>query len=192
MTGTVTPLEDGLLERLRAGLATPGSDRADAFASLIDRSLDRSFRLASVILGSRDEAEDAVADASLRAWQHVASLHDPGRFDAWFTRIVVNVCRDRLHDRARRPNVLAVDPPAPGDDFGASIERAALHQALATLTAEHRAVVALHYLEGLTTEQIAAQLGLRDGTVKSRLHYGVRELRAAYEAAARASEGAVR
>jgi RNA polymerase sigma-70 factor (ECF subfamily) len=180
------------VERLRIGLASPGSDRASAFGWLLNESLDRCFRLAAVILGSRDEAEDAVADASLRAWQHVAGLRDPERFDAWFTRIVVNVCRDRLHERGRRPNILAAEPPAMGDAFAASIERVALRQALATLTAEHRAVVALHFLEGLTTDQIAAHLDLPAGTVKSRLHYGIQELRAAYEAAARIPEGAVR
>ena len=180
------------MERLRTGLATPGRDRSSAFAALLDQSLDRGFRLAAVILGDRDEAEDAIADASLRAWQHVGSLRDPERFDAWFTRIVVNVCRDRLHQRGHRPNILAVEPRAPGDAFNASLERAALHQALAALSAEHRAVVALHYLEGLPVEQIAAQLGVRAGTVKSRLHYGIQELRAAYDAAAREPEGAIR
>jgi RNA polymerase sigma-70 factor (ECF subfamily) len=190
--GTTTPLEDRGVERLRTGLARPSGDRASAFAGRLDQSLDRSFRLAAVILADRDEAEDAVADASLRAWQHAGSLRDLDRFDAWFTRIVVNVCRDRLHERARRPNILASEPTATDDALGASVERAALRQALATLTPEHRAVVALHYLEGLGVEQIAAQLGERAGTVKSRLHYGIRELRAAYDAAARGPEGAVR
>ena len=192
MIGTTAPVGDGSVQRLTTSLAGRGSDRADAFGWLLSRSLDRGFRLAAVILDSRDEAEDAVADASLRAWQHAGSLRDPEQFDAWFTKIVVNVCRDRLHERGHRPNILAVEPAARGDDFSASVERAALHQVLATLTAEHRAVVALHYLEGLPVEQIAAQLGLRAGTVKSRLHYGIRELRAAYDAAARGPEGAIR
>jgi RNA polymerase sigma-70 factor (ECF subfamily) len=65
------------------------------------------------------------------------------------------------------------------------VERAALHQALATLTPEHRAVIALHYLEGLTVDQVADRIGIRAGTVKSRLHYGIGELRAAYDAAGR-------
>jgi len=180
------------VERLRTGLASPGSERANAFSLLLDQSLDRTFRLAAVILGNRDEAEDAVADASLRAWQHAGTLRDPERFDAWFTRIVVNVCRDRLHERRRHPNILAADLPAPGDPVGDSLERAALREAFAWLTAEHRAVVALHHLEGLPVDQIAAQLGLPAGTVKSRLHYAIQELRAAYDAAARGPEGAIR
>ncbi len=58
-------------------------------------------------------------------------------------------------------------------------------EALAAISPEHRAVVALHYLEGMTVEQIAEHVGTREGTVKSRLHYGVAELRAAYDAASR-------
>jgi RNA polymerase sigma-70 factor (ECF subfamily) len=154
----------------------------------MDASLDRTFRVAAVILGNREDAEDALSDAALRAWQHVDSLREPARFDAWFTRIVVNVCRDRLRGR-RRPVVLTADPPTTGDPFSAAVERSALYDALADLTPEHRAVVALHYLEGLTVEEIAGHLGTPVGTVKSRLHYGLSRLRAAYDAAARDPRG---
>lgn len=180
------------MDDLRAGLAGNGADRSSTFGWLLDRCLDRTFRVAAVILGNRDDAEDAVSDAALRAWQHIDSLREPARFEAWFSRIVVNVCRDRLHERGRRPTILLVEPSAPGDPFGAADERDALRAGLATLSPEHRAVVALHYLEGLSVDQIAAQLGTRPGTVKSRLHYGVAKLRAAYEAASRMPQGAIR
>jgi RNA polymerase sigma-70 factor (ECF subfamily) len=192
------------VEEIRRALGGSSSDRAAAFSSLLDRTLDRSFRLAAVILGNRAEAEDAISDAALRAWQHVGSLRDPARFDAWFSRIVVNVCRDRLHGR-RRPSVLYLEVDqggealtgaragaAPPDAFAASDERAALRQALSALTPDHRAVIALHYLEGLTVDEIAVQLGTPAGTVKSRLHYGLASMRAAYEAAAREPQGVLR
>ena len=170
---------------MRAALASRASDPAAEFSRLVDRSLDRSFRLAAVMLGNRGDAEDAVEDAALRAWQHFTSLRDHDRFDAWFSRIVVNVCRDRLRERRGRPAPLTFDPASPFDAIDASVERAALYGALARLTPDHRAVVALHYLEGLTVDQVADRLGVRAGTVKSRIHYGVCELRAAYEAALR-------
>lgn len=170
---------------MRAALASPVEDRAAEFSRLLDASLDRCVRLAAVILDNRPDAEDAVEDAALRAWQHFGSLRDATRFDAWFSRILVNVCRDRLRDRGRASYSLLGDPAVGRDPIGESVERAALHQALARLTPDHRAVVALHYLEGLTVDEIAARVGARPGTVKSRLHYGVAELRAAYEAAER-------
>jgi RNA polymerase sigma-70 factor (ECF subfamily) len=166
-------------------------DRAAAFSLLLDRTTDRSLRLATVILMNRDEAEDALADAAFRAWQHFSSLRDPAKFDAWFGRILVNVCRDRLHHR-RRTSTLAFDPQVDADAFAESVERAALYEALATLKPEHRAVIALHYLEGLTVDEIADHLGTAAGTVKSRLHYGLAELRAAYDASLREPEGTTR
>jgi RNA polymerase sigma-70 factor (ECF subfamily) len=176
---------------MHVALAGSTSERATAFARLLDGSLDRAYRLAVVILGNREDAEDAASDAALRAWQHLPSLRDPERFDAWFCRIVVNVCRDRLR-RRRSPSALEFDPPSPGDPFAESVERAALYQALGVLTPEHRAVIALHYLEGLTVDQIAERIGARPGTVKSRLHYGLSELRAAYEAASRDPQRTIR
>jgi len=172
------------MEGSGAGLTGTADERAAAFSRLLDRSMNRSLRLAAVILCNREEAEDALADAALRAWQHVGSLRDPAKFEAWFSRILVNVCRDRL--RQRPPTaMLAFDPPVDADAFADSVERTALYDALAALTPEHRAVIALHYLEGLTVDQIRDRLGIRAGTVKSRLHYGLVELRAAYDAAAR-------
>ena len=179
------------MDDIRAKLNGSAHERAQAFTRLLDRSLDRAFRLAAVILGDRDEAEDAINDAALRAWQHVSSLREPERFEAWFSRIVVNVCRDRLQHR-QRPAVLTFEPSTATDPFALSVERDALREALAALTPEHRAVIALHYLEGLTAEQIAADLDTPVGTVKSRLHYGLAELRAAYEAAAREPQRAIR
>ena len=179
------------MDDIGAMLAGSADDRAAAFTRLIDASLDRSFRLAAVILGDRDDAEDAVSDAALRAWQHVSSLRDPDHFEAWFSRILVNVCRDRLH-RRHRPAIVTSEPSTVTDPYAPSVERTALRDALARLTPEHRAVISLHYLEDLTTEQIAARLDMPAGTVKSRLHYGLAELRAAYDAADREPEGAVR
>ncbi len=188
MIGEWVPLGERGAEVLEAELRGSVERRAAAFSTMLDRCLDRSFRLAAVILGDREDAEDAVSDAALRAWQHLSALRDPAHFDAWFTRIVINACRDRLHRRTtdrRAQLALGAEPADGADAIGDFVERAALRDALAALTPEHRAVVALHHLEGLTDEQVAGQLGLRVGTVKSRLHYAMNELRAAYDAALR-------
>ena len=86
------PVERGAA-RAQLRVVSPG---ADAFRRLVERQLDASYRLAAVILGDRVEAEDAVHDAAVAAWQGFAALRDPDRFDAWFRRILVNGCRDRV------------------------------------------------------------------------------------------------
>jgi len=158
-----------------------------AFARLIDRHLDDACRLATVIFGGdRMEAEDAVQEAAVRAWRHFEDLRDEERFAAWFTRIVVNACRDRL--RGRR--VRAIDPAdldlrSVPDHSRAIDESDALVRAIRALPADQRIVVALRYFGDCSLEEIAARTGERTGTVKSRLHYGLRALRAALDADAR-------
>ncbi len=177
------------------GLATTGrtassnleTDRAAMFAAMADGQLVRSFRLAALLLASNSEAEDAVQDAAVIAWERFGDLRDRDRFAAWFQRILVNTCRDRLR---RRRSVRQLDlGPAPADvapDTGAGYaEREALRDALARLSHEHREVVVLRYFADLSLEEIAERTGERAGTVKSRLHYGLQALRAAYDAAAR-------
>jgi len=97
--------------------------------------IDASYRLAVALLGEPEDAEDAVHDAVIRAWRAFGSLRDPSSVDAWFSRILLNTCRDHLRGRrARRPTVRL--DPAPswassGPDPGhGGAERDALRWAL--------------------------------------------------------------
>ena len=167
-------------------------DRATAFAVLLDRGLDTHYRLAAVILGDRIEAEDAVHDAAVVAWRGFGGLRDRDRFEAWFGRILVNGCRDRLRVRRRRPIVVEIPDfggsggsgtgPRLEDDTGTSLaNRDELERAFTTLDPDHTVVVALRYYADLTVPQIAIRLGIAEGTVKSRLHHALRRLRTAVE-----------
>ncbi len=161
--------------------------RAALFARLADRHLAGSFRLAALLLGSQTEAQDAVQDAATVAWQRFADLRDPERFEAWFQRILVNGCRDRLRRRGR-VRLLDLDAgPEPSilDSTSGVADRSALRDAISRLSSEHREVVVLRYFADLTLDEIAHRTGERPGTVKSRLHYGLEALRAAYDAAER-------
>lgn len=166
---------------------TPAVEPGAAFAILAEAHLDAAYRLATFILaGDRSEAEDAVHDAAVRAWRHFDDLKDRGRFEPWFTRIVVNCCRDRLRARRIRPLSLPDRELSPGPDVAEVLARSdALACAMRALSPEHRVVVALRYLGDHSIDEIAARTGVRTGTVKSRLHYALRSLRASLEAAAR-------
>jgi RNA polymerase sigma-70 factor (ECF subfamily) len=159
--------------------------RADAFRDLVDRHLDGAYRLASVILGDRVEAEDAVHDATVSAWAAFDRLRHPDRFEAWFRRILVNGCRDRLRGRARRRvadigrELVESEHPVEGDAAERTATRDALDRALAGLGADHQVVVALRFGADLTVPAIAEALGIPEGTVKSRLHHALGRLRAA-------------
>lgn len=115
-------MEGPALSETRDGIpADPDADRARTFARLVDRrALDRAYRYATLLLGDPTDAEDAVHDAALVAWRRFRDLRDPARFEAWFGRILVNACRDRLRARRHLPVVLEVapEPVAPGGSRG--------------------------------------------------------------------------
>lgn len=159
--------------------------RADAFRRLLDADLLRYYAIAAAMLGDRSEAEDAVHDATISAWRRFGDLRDEAKFAAWYDKILVNACRDRLRSRRRHPvaDIAAVtDRPATGGDHARNIAAAdAVERAMRLLDADHVAVIVLRYEADLTVPAIAARLGIAEGTVKSRLHHGLRRMRDAIE-----------
>jgi RNA polymerase sigma-70 factor, ECF subfamily len=149
---------------------------------LTERDLDRAYRLAGFILGDATEAEDAAQDALSRAWQSRGSLRDEDAAQAWFDRILVNLCRDRLR-RRRHVRWLALDDsmPASTDPFARAIDADEMLRGLGALDADHRIAIVLRYWADLPLDSIADRLGVPLGTVKSRLHYALRDLRRAIE-----------
>ena len=164
------------------------ADQGEVVRRLVTERLDSSYRLAAVLLGDRYLAEEATHDAVVRALRSAAKLRDLHSFDAWFRRILVNACRDAGKRRRATAAEPLDDAPLPqlGDDpTHAWVEYEAVRRSLRGLSREHQEVVVLRFFADLPLEAIAESTGLRMGTVKSRLHYALKHLRAEYEAAAR-------
>jgi RNA polymerase sigma-70 factor (ECF subfamily) len=164
---------------------TGGARTLDAFEAMSDRCLDDSYRLATVVLRDPVEAEDIVHDAVLLGWRKFGSLRDPARFDAWFGRIVLNLCRDRLRagrrGQVREARLGALLELGRRDEFGSVADRDALGAAFPKLDPDLQLVVALRFYRDLPLDDIAELLGIPLGTVKSRLHTGLKRLRAELE-----------
>jgi RNA polymerase sigma-70 factor (ECF subfamily) len=167
------------------GIEVAGSAE-DAIRELLLGRLAGAYRLATCILRDPVAAEDAVQDAALRAWARRRELREPARVDAWFSRILVNVCRAELGSRSKRPPRSPIEPSVSPDDT--TDLRDEVGRALARLTPDEQIVVAMRFGRDLTVPQIAARTGLREGTVKSRLHNAQEHLRAAFQAESRAEE----
>jgi RNA polymerase sigma-70 factor (ECF subfamily) len=184
-------LDDSDATRLGSRAAADLSDpRAAAFRRLVGAELDRAYRLAAVILGDRFDAEDAVHDAAVSAWSRWRDLRDPERFEAWFGRILVNACRDRLRRRRRRAIEVIRAPvqaehPLLSDGSDARALRDLIRGALDELSADERIVVVLRFEADMTVPAIGGLVGIPEGTVKSRLHHAIVKLRAAIEEADR-------
>ena len=161
-----------------------------AFEALYDRYKDYVYRVAFFITRNREEAEDAVQEAFLDLLKALPNydVAGPARFETWLYRVTVNRTRMRL----RRKRL----PSEEWDDVEAHLERlpsasskrpeavlldreraGSLWRAVDRLSEEHRVVVLLRYRQGLAYKEIAEVLGLRPGTVKSRLYNAHRKLR---------------
>ena len=162
------------------------AEREAAFRRLMTEELVRVHGLAMKVLGSAVDAEDAVHDAAILAWQRFGSLRDVDRFSVWFDRILVNVCRDRLRAkrRSRVVEALPVDRSAP-DVSDALADRQVIAASLRRLNADQQIVLALRFGADLTVPAIAESLGVPEGTVKTRIHHGLAALRAELDGEAR-------
>ena len=173
-------MSEELVERARRG------DHA-AFEHLAASSIDRLYAIARRVLRDSTAAEDAVQECLVRAWRDLRALRDPGRWDAWLYRLLLNACRDEQRRARRRPVTIVVGPlePVAAPDLALGIAgRDELERGFQRLTAEHRMVLALHYYGGFRLTEIADLLGIPEGTINSRIHYGGRALRSALEAGA--------
>jgi len=154
---------------------------AATFEAFAARKLDPSYRIAALIIGNAADAEDVTHDAFVAAWRAWSTLRDPDRLDAWFGRILINRCREHLR-RGRRGRVVDISQellelPAAGDHAVEFADREALARGFARLDPDRRICLVLRYYGDLSVREIADQTGIAEGTVKSRLHYGLRELR---------------
>jgi RNA polymerase sigma-70 factor (ECF subfamily) len=159
-----------------------------AFASLAVAVGDRLHAVAHRILRDIDLAEDATQQALLNVWRDLPQLRDPARFDAWSYRLLVRACyAEARRTRPWAPNLrlLPADEPTAADGTSSVVDRDQLERGFRRLSIDHRAVVVLHHYLDLPLSEVASALGVPEGTVRSRLHYAMRGLRAALDADAR-------
>ena len=162
-------------------------DRVPTWDEIVDAHSDRVFRLAYRLTGNRADAEDLTQDVFVKVFRS-ADTFRPGSFEGWLHRVTTNA----FLDRARRRSRIRFDPlpdsaaatlrsriPAPDLQVLDTVFDADVERALASLAPQMRAAVVLCDVEGLTYEEIADLLGLKLGTVRSRIHRGRAQLRRA-------------
>ncbi|CCB76700.1 MULTISPECIES: RNA polymerase sigma factor SigE [Streptomycetaceae] len=147
----------------------------------------RVYRLAYRLTGNQHDAEDLTQEVFVRVFRSL-STYTPGTFEGWLHRITTNLFLDMVRRRQRiRFDALGEDAaerlasrePSPAQHFNDTHFDADVQQALDTLAPEFRAAVVLCDIEGLSYEEIAATLGVKLGTVRSRIHRGRSHLRSA-------------
>jgi RNA polymerase sigma-70 factor, ECF subfamily len=169
-----------LIERAQEG------DR-EAFAELATLLSDRLYAVGVRILRDGDGAGEALQSALVMIWRDLPTLREPARFEAWAHRVMVRRCgaiRRRLQGRPTPLELQPTDAVVPDATLSVS-QRDEFERAFKRLSTDQRTVLVLMYYRGLSVTEIAAELEVAEGTVKSRLHYARQAMRAAMEADAR-------
>jgi RNA polymerase sigma-70 factor (ECF subfamily) len=151
-----------------------------ALQELHDRHGGELWRFAMRLTHDRQLAEDVVQEVLLRAWKDPQlGQRNEAAARAWLFTASRNLIIDRWRSATSRHESRMEEPPEQWEADATSVvlDRWLITEALTSLSAEHRAVIAAAYYQGRSVADIAAQLQVPEGTVKSRLHYGLRMLR---------------
>ncbi len=155
---------------------------SEAFAVLVDRYRAPIVRLAYRLTRDADEAKDIAQDAFLRAYNRLGDFHPDRPFARWLFVIARNASLDAIRRRRRAATFAATDEAAPVDLGPEELalrndEASRVHAALGTLPAKYRDVLDLYYLRGLRYREIAVELEIPIGTVKTYISRAKRRLR---------------
>src|SRR5688572_20504663 len=159
-------------------------DDAARLSALYDAHAAPLWRYVVHLTGDRAGADDVVQETLLRAWRTPRILEqDPTTTRSWMFTVARHLVIDDVRSARRRREIGVADVPetATPDATDALFEAILIEEALAALSGDHRAVVIRAYFGGLTVAEMAAELEIPEGTVKSRLHYGLRALRLALQ-----------
>ena len=151
---------------------------------LYDAHAPSIWRYVVHLTGDAAGADDIVQETLLRAWRSPRILaQEPTSTRAWMFTVARNLVIDEARSARRRHEIGVAETPerGSGDGTDALFEGLLVEEALAGLDLEHRAVIVHAYYGGCSIAEVARRLSIPEGTVKSRLHYGLRALRLALQ-----------
>ncbi len=166
-------LDKDIIDRVNGG-------DTEAFAELVRRYEKTVFNIALRMVGDRDDAADMTQEAFIKAYGSLGSFRGDSRFSAWLYRITTNVCLDHLRARARKKQVSLDDDDGqefelpdmramPEEQLMRKLSMQAVRRGLERLAPEHRQILIMRELGGMSYAEISSTLSLEEGTVKSRI-----------------------
>lgn len=192
-------IDDSATDQVLTGTAAfdAGSGEMPSWGELVAEHADSVYRLAYRLAGNQHDAEDLTQETFMRVFRSLKN-YQPGTFEGWLHRITTNLFLDMVRHRTRiRMEALPEDyERVPGTDmtpeqaYNVANLDPALQEALDALSPDFRVAVVLCDVVGMSYEEIAETLGVKMGTVRSRIHRGRSQLRASIESAAETDDEA--
>lgn len=165
-----------VMERRPQLMTRAAAGDADSFAALLEPLLDPAYRLAAVMLVDRTSAEDAVQEASIKAWRKLRQLRgDLKSLRPWFLSIVANECR--MARRQRWWSVLKLADISASESSPEQSGTSDLRRALLKLSPDERLPLVLHFYLDLPLEEVARTLRVSPAAAKSRIYRAAKRLR---------------
>lgn len=170
-----------------------------AYRDLVERYQRRVLSVAFGVLGNYSDAEDVTQDALVKAYKSISKFRGQSSFYTWIYRITINLCIDLKRKRyrhvetgigdenvidairAENADVYMGKISGPDEKYSQTELRAELQKAIASLSDEHRAVIVLREVEGLSYEEMSEAIGCSKGTVMSRLFHARKKLQGLLE-----------
>ena len=173
-----------MTEQELVALAKQGDQ--DAFAKLVEANQNKIYSLALRMTGNPEDGADLAQEAFLKAWRSLPTFQEESSFSTWLYRLTSNLCIDFLRKEKRRKAAVTTISLDDDEDESLPVEvpdqrftpeteverrelRTAMSRALKVMSEEHRQILILREVEGLSYSEIAELLNLEEGTVKSRI-----------------------
>lgn len=162
--------EQRLIKEIRQG-------RKEAFAELVEPCIAKAYRMALAILRSSHLAEEAVQNTLIEVYRTIMTGKEIHRFYGWFSRVIANRAMDLVRKESRHGGGVDIDTVTVQDKSASPIEEllkkeqsSQVLDAVMSLEVKYRIVIVLYYFEELKIDEIAEELGVTPGTIKTRLH----------------------
>jgi len=142
---------------------------AHTFAQMYETVYIDLYRFALCLMRNKQDAEDAVSEAVLKAYENLRKLKDEAAFKSWIFTITANTCKSRLREAEKKKNEsieeALISTPAEEVDYGLSID---VRRAFTVLNEEEQTIIGLSVFGGYSSKEIGQILGLKDNTVRSK------------------------
>lgn len=170
-------LEEGMLMDIEALVEKSKAGDISAFMELLKQKQDLFYRIAMTYTKNSYDAEDCISDAAIKGFEKVKQLHTPNKFFAWFTSILINVCRKNYKLKSTSCCEEEIKEFIDSFSYSSVEDKIIIENLLSKLKDDDREIIVLRYLEDYSLKEIAYIMDIPINTVKTKIYRSLNILR---------------